>query len=130
GRVDRFFRRARHAPGRDRDAVVGKQLLGLVFVKVHVGSVLGRIAASPGPGGLQAARGRILSRMGRSRAKAPRRGAAPGGSGPILAAGPLPRHSPLAASQAVPPARPGPLRRELYLFALYRLFESALLALI
>lgn len=93
--------------------------------------MLGRIAAAPGPGGLQAARGRIFSRMRRPRAKACGRGRAAGaGSRPILR-GPDPwRHPPLAAPDAAPPARLHSLRRELYLFALYRLFESALLALV
>src|SRR5690606_1165180 len=48
GRIDRFFGRAGDAPGGHRDAVIGEQLLGLVFVEVHVGSVLERIAARPG----------------------------------------------------------------------------------
>src|SRR3546814_3777120 len=42
GGVDRFLRRARDAPGRDCNAVIGKQLLRLVFVEIHVGSVRGR----------------------------------------------------------------------------------------
>src|SRR3546814_17570053 len=42
GGVDRFLRRARDAPGRDCNAVIGKQLLRLVFVEIHVGSVRGK----------------------------------------------------------------------------------------
>src|SRR5690606_10377547 len=37
-----FLRRARDAPGRDCNAVIGKQLLRLVFVEIHVGSVRGK----------------------------------------------------------------------------------------
>src|SRR5690606_18066340 len=40
--VHRLLRRARDAPGRDCNAVVGKQLLRLVFVEIHVGSVRGK----------------------------------------------------------------------------------------
>src|SRR5690606_40889017 len=80
GGIDGVFGGARIARGRLRDAVVGEQLLGLVFVEVHVGSVLGRIASRvPGPGGQQAVRGRLFSPMRRPRAKPglwarPRRG--------------------------------------------------------
>src|SRR5690606_18194732 len=36
------FRRARDAPCRDCNAVIGKQLLRLVFVEIHVGSMRGK----------------------------------------------------------------------------------------
>ena len=38
GGCDGFFRSARHAPGRYGNAVVGKELLCLVFVKIHASS--------------------------------------------------------------------------------------------
>lgn len=94
-----------------------------------MGSVLGRIASRPGPGGQLAARGRIFSPMRRPRAKPgarPRPAAAP-----CLYSGPCSlAPNPLAASAAAHPDQTQALRRELYLFALYRLLESALLALI
>ena len=55
GRVDGLFRRARYAPGRHRDAVVGKQLLGLVFVEIHAS-----------PRGMEPAR-RTAAKAGRPR---------------------------------------------------------------
>src|SRR5690606_33451889 len=54
GGLDRLLRRTRHAPRRHRDAVFGKQLLGLIFVEVHAGIRVGRVSVRPrsdlGPG--------------------------------------------------------------------------------
>ena len=52
-RVDGLLRRAGDAPGRDRDAVIGKQLLRLIFVEVHGGlcAKRGSIVADAGPPG-------------------------------------------------------------------------------
>src|SRR5690606_22790118 len=45
GGVDRLCGRTRNAPGRPLDAVYGVQLLGMVFVEVHVELLLGRFAS-------------------------------------------------------------------------------------
>src|SRR5690606_16501078 len=130
GGVDRLFGRARNAPRRHRDAVVGEQLLGLVFVEVHVGvrAEEDRIAR-PGPGGQQAVRGRLFSPMHRRRAKSGYRRPAPGRSAPILRAAPAPT-PPLPAPDAAPLDQSLSPARELYLFALYRVLVAALLALV
>ena len=43
GAVDRLLRAVRHAAARDGDAEAGEQLLGLVFVDVHVTLVGGQL---------------------------------------------------------------------------------------
>ncbi len=65
GRVDSLFRRARYAPGRHRNAVIGKELLCLVFVEIHA-SPRGKKEPAPdnrGQGGRRA-RGSIVADRG------------------------------------------------------------------
>src|SRR3546814_12191748 len=62
---------SRDAPGRDCNAVIGKQLLRLVFVEIHVGSVRGKTGRPlAGP---RAAVAAGLGRQRRGRARHSRR---------------------------------------------------------
>ena len=113
GRLDRLVGRAGDAPGRHRDAVVGEQLLGLVFVEVHASP--GSADATSGPGSHRAPIVADRAGKGKSRAAASDAGGRPS------------RHD---AEPRMPPAdaarhrrRPA-LRRELYFFTLYRMLEA------
>src|SRR5690606_32753485 len=86
--------------------------------------------ARPGPGGQQAARGRLFSPMRRQRAKPALRGRRGGARRPpILRGRPRPR-PPLPAFHAAAPVQPLSPARELYLFALFRILVASLLALV